>query len=389
MGRNGAGILLIAFILFINMPYAYHAAFLPIGLKLGSRQFLMLDASHKFWITDYMEWHRINRKSPRARRLIFSPVAAGLGDNLRGLIRSYLYAVVTRRIFLVDWKRPFPLARAIDTSWYAFDPKVDLPNNASVRSFHFYRMSNRELYSTLKGSTKVVRLQTGYNNFMHDTVTSLCGAYQRCSDIPPHTDDTLRAVGHIILRPSKEAAARHRQNLSRLTLCVGSRTKLCPNHDELASASRKDARQYISVHARLGIGTGEYMQRFKHINGNESTIARCLAIAVRRIQDRMGYVSPKVLLATDTPSFRNTFRHAMRDVYPKAQVVWLGGRVIHYTRIPGGQFAESFDHLFDEMRLIGDAAHIIRFTSGFSTVAYLMGNAMSITELWTDTCIRS
>lgn len=382
-------IVIIAFVFFISIQHVFPVSFLPDNLKLNSRQPILLDASRTFWVTDYMKWHKENRKLPQARRLIFTPVSAGLGDNLRGIIRAYLYAVLTRRLLLVDWNRPFPLARAVDTSWYEFDPVVDLASNSSVQSFHYYHMSYVKFYDTLKSNALVVRLETGHMPVIHDTVTALCGPYHRCSEIPPHTNDALRAAGRILLQPSKEAAVRHRKNLNRMALCVGSSTKLCQNYDELGVESRKDARQYISVHARLGIGTGEYMQRFGHIKGNESTIARCLAIAVRRIQDKMGYVRPKVLLATDTPSFRNTFRYTMRNVYPKAQVTWLGGPVTHYRSIPNGQWAGSFDHLFDEMRLIGDGAHIIRFPSSFSTIAYLMGNALSITELWTDTCIGS
>ncbi len=225
---------------------------------------------------------------------------------------------------------------------------------------------------------------------MHDVLPILRGEHLLKVDIPPFNDAALRGAAHTLLEPSEKAFRYHDSYMNKFRLCKSSDTSVCPNYNQLSDHSRMYARQYIGVQARLGVGTHEYSTvRFKGLRSKEGLIARFFARAVRRISfDLVGDAHAHVFLATDTPSFRHVFRSAMQASLPGSTVFWIDQPVRHYAGLPAGhkQGLEYFEHLFAEIRLLGDAAHILSFESGFSYSANWIGNALQLHTLAYHEC---
>ncbi len=119
--------------------------------------------------------------------------------------------------------------------------------------------------------------------------------------------------------------------------------------------------------------------------GYEDATARCFARQVRKISRGMEDTRPKVFLATDTPRFRAVFK----DV-SSAEVFYFNGPVKHVKKIPQGS-KEGWDmYLMQhvEMLLIGNAAHIVSFRSGFPRARYYGGKALTYKQISHGSCWR-
>ena len=352
-----------------------------------------IDASVKFWVTDYVQWHRQQRRNPKARRLIYTTISAGLGDNIRGLLRAYAFAVLTKRVFVIRWERPYPLWLVVSNNsmaTFGFDRRVDVPDGIVVKSFHYMRMNKRQLYDTLRGAEEtVVELACGPSPLIHDVLPILRGDHLSKVAIPRFDDAAIRAASHALFEPSQSSIERHRVYMNKFHLCGASNSIVCPNYEELSVAARRYARQYIGVQVRLGVGTHEYNTvRFKNLRGNQHRVARCFARRVRRVSfDDMADAHATIFLATDTPEFRRVFANTMRDVLPGSTVVWINKAVRHYAGLPSyGKNADYFQHLFDEIRVLGNAAHILSFESGFSYAANWLGSSIQLHTITYHEC---
>ncbi len=369
--------------------------FIPVQLgatDVGSPVTTHGNPSVSFWVTDYLNWHQKERPRPTARRLIYSTVNAGLGDNISGLLRTFAFAVLTRRVLVFRWKKPFSLRTVVSQEaleQFEYNPAIDRPNGTAVRSFHHLRMDKNEFYSTLRGPELVVQFSCGPSPLIHDVLPILRGEHLARVKIPPFNQAAIRKVARTLFEPSVQASLQHEEALNEFGLCTASGTEVCPNFERLSNSSRKHARQYIGVHARLGIGTSELSnKRFRGMLENQQEIAACFARAAQRIaMDHVGDAHPLVFLATDTPSFRTVFRDVMKSVFPKGTVFWIDLPVHHYRslrRHREGLF--QFEHLFREVRLLGDAAHILSFDSGFSYSANWLGSALQLHVLSHHQC---
>lgn len=349
------------------------------------------DPSVRFWVDDYLGWHRTQRGRPGARLLIYNTVKAGLGDNIRGLMRTYSFAVLTRRVILVNWVHPYPLASVIgeEPAKMFLLKASDLEPGEKALEFHYYRMRTSEFYAALRSERRAISHGCGPRALIHDVLPELRTPHWEGVPVPPFNDAARRAIARKMYAPSADASTRHTELLDRYALCTASTTQVCPNYGELSRDSRKRARQYIAVHVRLGIGTGEYSTlRFRVMRGNETRIARCFARRVRQLSYEMGDAGGKVLLATDTPSFQTIFRNQMRVLLPKAEVFMYNSRVTHYAGIPANSSSgmRNFMQLWTEMRLLGDAEHIVSFHSGYSLCGYWMGKAVSLITIPHSEC---
>ncbi len=62
------------------------------------------DLELEFWVHRYMRWHEQNRHNATGVAM-FMPIPHGFGDNLKGIVHMYGYAVLTKRLFLMDIAR--------------------------------------------------------------------------------------------------------------------------------------------------------------------------------------------------------------------------------------------------------------------------------------------
>ncbi len=365
--------------------------FVPVQWTTGSTLSTHANPSVSFWATDYLKWHRSERTRPTARRLVYTTVNAGLGDNISGLLRIYAFAVLTRRVLVFRWEKPYSLRTVISREAlkrFEYDPIIDRPNGTVVRRFR--SSGSIEFFRTLRGPELVVQVASGPSPLIHDVLPRIRGDHLAKVKIPPYNQAAIRKVAHALFEPSEKAALQHEETMNEFGLCTASDTAVCPNFDRLSNRSRKYARQYIAVHARLGIGTSElWNKRFKGVRENQRKIAACFARAAKRIaMDYVGDARPLIFLATDTPSFRSVFRKVTKSVFPKGTVFWIDHPVFHYgtlrRRRNDGLF--QFEHLFREVRLLGDASHILSFDSGFSYSANWLGNALQLHVLTHHQC---
>jgi hypothetical protein len=70
------------------------------------------------WLLDYASFHRKELASPSetTRYMVYScsGTCGGLGDRAHGAMSVFMLAVFTKRVFLLDSLRPFPLAAVFD-----------------------------------------------------------------------------------------------------------------------------------------------------------------------------------------------------------------------------------------------------------------------------------
>lgn len=241
----------------------------------------------------YLPWHRRHRYNRATRRLIFQLRGPhpGLGDRLTGMISALGYAVVTRRLLLVDWVEPFSLEEVLSTrissiyvtkNDFVFTPPSTwfCPNGTYITSM--LQSKAHTIFYNATSPMKAVGL------------LRLIRKYGRADDIAyvQNVNDTALGMGsdgsvfglmlNGMLRPSRDFAD---------FLGTQAGTLLQGN--------------FVAVHARLGKGVLEGGKRFVNVDSN--CVARMLAETGIRIAKEEKVPNAALFLATDTPTFRPLF----------------------------------------------------------------------------------
>lgn len=103
-------------------------------------------------VTDYIAFHAVNRHNASAKFLIFRPFETGLGDHVHRLMISYYLAVVSNRVFLIDWQRPFPIENFLQTANPSTDFFVRESDTALFNAADSKKM-RKNTHSTAKTNT--------------------------------------------------------------------------------------------------------------------------------------------------------------------------------------------------------------------------------------------
>ncbi len=324
------------------------------------------DDPMEFWVHRYLQWHERQRNNAK-RAAVFLPVAAGLGDNVKGMHNLWGYAVLTGRVLLLDVSQPCPLADVIggEAQRFVFQHGVDNRIGSWVGS-NVYLSPNRPLphnvSKALRGPTPVVSLAISVSTNPQKVAQKL--GYEGV--VPPFTLEVRRAITKLLLQPNRAIRERKAELEARFGLCPAG-TRCSPGRTE-----------YVAVHARLG-GVGEsHMKRFIGMEEKYDKVAECFARNISASAASNPDEALKVYVATDVPKFRGIFSAAMKDEMPNAVVRHMDAHVAHFARSSDMRAQQD---LQVENLLVAGARRIFAFRSGFATVAYWRGNATQFTRM--------
>ncbi len=331
-----------------------------------------------FWITRHLTWHDSQRYNISARRLVFRENGDGFGDRVKALIAVYGYAVLTKRLLVIQWHSPYPLATMISNrsqERFIFSEDIDsigLPaRHGRNYKFRYFEDMPESLIHTLASDVHTVTLKIGPPTQTPDMLRqALAGGRFSHESIPRYTPDIWRLATRQILERSEGIEEEAKKIRRRFAIC---------GHEAQCSGNQT---RYIGVHARLGHGVGEGRWRFNRFRGRHRDVSTCLA---RAVQNDVATHRTSVFVATDTPAFRDVFVEVMKTAMPRTRVVYLNNEPVHFNKI---KREETFRGQFVEMAILGDATRIIALRSGYSRSAFWMGQAKHYTQLEAEKCIE-
>lgn len=374
------------------------------------------DPALNFWVKRHLLWHDLNRFNTASRKLIFRVIGAGLGDHIKALVAVYGYAVLTRRVLLIDWVKPYPISEVLSKRArrrFVYRAELDGVEGAGHHFNFKYGHGIPDYMMNLMASDEhTVFLKTGPAQTPNEIMDKLRGERWNNLTLPKFNWAARRTITRILLEPSIEldsevqSLQRHYSLCAHGTLCLLEYSLLHRVRSIFTrggAASLLPPRHYFTVHARLGLGTGEtHYSRFKSSEGNEQRMAECFArqvlkhrndFAVSTLSTR-GDANTEppvaVFVASDTASWRPLFKQVMQRYLPDAHVVHLDDKPGHWRAIPTDSEAgrRTFLAQHAEMLLIGDATRVIAFSSGFPETGFWRGRGRHFTRLDPDKCLR-
>lgn len=382
------------------------------GLQQIERELLTV------FVRDYLSYHIANYRNKTARRLVFKPFRTGLGDTFGQFMLAYWTAVVTKRVFLIDWKRPFPLQDWFETADHRTE--MFLQNEDEISKLGINGQIDKSSIVVLDGSeqsktrfinivesiTRTVVFSMG-SSPPRDTLIALVG--RNLKNFQPREAvnflgnvNCQRAVMHHIVRLNHEIRSEHIIHARAMGLRIPSDTsKSNWNPAALTWRQPRDTRGqgYVAVHARIGEGVGETTGRFQRVVKNLTIPARCLASRAVHISFMTGTPPPPVFLATDTPSFRAEFTRAVNEAsHGRVSVLHGNWDVIHSSKLDFQMRNQKLSRenntiewngiwaSYMDLIMLGHAEHLIALQSSFPRLAFALGTAETFTELHSDIC---
>lgn len=364
----------------------------------------------------YAQWHRVQRAciiDPSSCQQPFkSPpvlvwrcpgrkvrICAGIGDRVRGMQVAFIIAVITRRLFFIQWPtEEFPLSHAVipnvidwrvpptiareASSWpmlnwfmcshpqrrngcqppsYILPKEEFLPNiNLSLPTMNAF---TDDIVGNLSVATDIIlacRLRVSAivaflnNNFIAPTVP----------DLQDHLLPSLqlqRLLTTILFRPSAATAA------------VMSRT-LTPGFS--------NPRGYIGAHARTGVAFGEPEKRFNFYRRNMTAAVTHLLTCVQHVNK---YPPTSVFLASDSVTFKREFAAQAKSLavevrFIDATAFHFGLHQSHKLLRREGRRARynAFIDIFADLFMLAGARQIVTTGSGFADLSFWLGNASQL-----------
>lgn len=358
------------------------------GRKKGDspRYLRNLEILTKVFVEDYQKWHRQHRllfdselgRNATVKVLIFRGIRknTGLGDRLRAIARSYLTAVLTDRIFLID----------IDM-YNSFSTVFSNPKgyNFGFDLRKMYIGDDERKKNTLPSQVKVV----------HEYKQDELGVF--LSDIP------VIVVDDYHITDCRELSKAHTQMVSsKIKDAYKGIRKPFPKRDEIMpfvmnalfrstekfrrylvhledQLGKKSHQPYISIHARIGMGLNETESRFnlKHHRLTENSLALCMAQKVFLEAQSRNISNPYTFfVSTDTPSFRTTLQKEIQRVDRNAIVFFGNWEPFHVRDLRAKKISdvEKVMNIFADLFFLSNGRFIFHIQSGFANLAKWFGS---------------
>ena len=335
-----------------------------------------------FWVTDHLRWHdsQLDNLSS-ARILVWSARRhAGIGDQIKSMLSAYQYAVLSRRVLSIHWTFPQPVSLIMSLEArrrFVYEGGADLLRSALRRapkwSYKFRGTGlSEEMFAYLNSDADMVVLRMG----PHVQNAEAAMEHLRPNDetIPMWTQIVTRAAVRKILEPSAELASLLETTRQELLLCPA------------RGRCEGDAQRYVTVHARLGVGTNETsLSRFQGMGSKLRSVASCYARAVATWTQ----LSPTVVyVASDTAEWPALFELEMKKLVPDARIEYLPDEPVHIHSISETEGRTIFLRQHLENLLIGDGEQVVVMRSGFPEVGFWRGTGSVYTTLGPGACAR-
>lgn len=383
-----------------NVSYAFDVH------KLFENDITILQNTTPSSILHYVSWHIQNRKcfemgscqTENVKALVWKcpkppKKCAGVGDRLRGIQFAFLLAVITKRMFFIQWPDdPYPLLEALIPATFNWN----LPTNVSTQSWSilswFTCIRPRPCTEGILPSDENLPPPNGegpdinilsddiplrLNDYGHMVITArprpqtVWNLMNNSKSIKNIIDlnyisrqiDIQRSLLKLIFKPSG-----HVQNYM---------SKLIP--DKVRTSG------YVSIHARTGLDVQEgHSVRFINLNNDLANTANLMLTCALMMTNG---TLKNVFLASDSAKFEKIFNHLARK--KKVEVFYSPIPTMHVDYAKLGYYHNmteydrwtSFINVFVDFFGVSQGRALITNGSGFSRMAFNYGHASTLVEL--------
>lgn len=316
-------------------------------------------------VTDYLHFHRSQRRNARARTLIYTGdnEKHGFVDRFLGILHAYLLAVLSGRVLLVGWRDPLPLSLAFESApniSVTWDPQFDAgplpytpehlrPPRGPTMGPPLFCECSLDMPGALYWEESAMVMRSEGRPSMRRFLTALrerdsprtkalaaaVDAWRAAAGESDEGDALYEEIFREILRPSRALLSR--------------------------AAPRKGLLwrvRYVAVHARIF-----------HLAAQRTSIpivVRCLARRAAAEADAVRLPKPHVFfLASDTPEFAPLFRGEIDRWSAGAEVVEIGERE---------QPRERFVNTAADLLLLSKGVRLVSLPSGLANLARYTGD---------------
>lgn len=288
-------------------------------------------------------------------------------------------SVFTDRLLLLDLREPYPL----HTVWesppgtnFTFDARI-FPLSTGSQSYQKSDISTDASFRTLAEYVVPERV------ILHLRMPSFFTRdFLKDTQAFPKFQSALDAHGLRGFRPSRDELAPFLlQALFRPTELLRRR---------LQAARPFGAREYLGVHARLGVGLHETQDRFNltRIGLSLDDLGICIGREGGRHMRQHGI--QKVFVATDTRRVLYKIREGVKKELGNASVAFAKGCAVHIGVLRSEEAsAESFEEFvrtFVDAGVLGGARGLVNFRSGFADVAKWLAAVTDARTVRTNEC---
>lgn len=334
----------------------------------------------KVFTSDYLRFHKMYRHT--APRLVYRLCLRqpGLGDRLTGFLHAYVSAVLTGRIFLIDWRYPFDIAGLLLSNsgarfyYEESDDRMEkqkktlhcltkcVPGNLTQYGDSFTVVQNRTQPMLVRDIVRIAR------NHLHFAPAArfLKGFGENSFDDEgmPSEGEVFGEIFRAVLRTSPQM-----------------------NRFMIEHAGELMERRFIAVHARLGTGVREGGPRFEgKVSWNE--LAECLGRKALAMSTRL-HGDGTLFLATDSPGFRHVFRRVVGKLGGKERNVLFGTwGTKHVGRMRAGNERDLklFKMALMDCLLLGRGIGMVSTRSRFATMGAYFGGIKEREEVEPGKC---
>lgn len=359
----------------------------------------------------YVRWHRSARECLASAEceakppvLVFQCIpgvsCGGLGDRFRGIHLTFLLAVMSRRVLLIDWPAGehsiFPLTIALTPASidWRLPSTLPLPLPSSISSSLRYAHSEWKLleWSTLDNFHQLPLDRS--SNLTIDLATDIIDLsslprYLAIATNMPHSVMFRALHSKTFTREFPDFNAKEMKPsvlLRSITQALFLPTQAVLH---LAKPLRSEIpHPYISVHVRTGDDLNEKRRpRFKDMQSQFSSIAHSLLSCAARLTD--GIVRP-IFLASDSTRFKAEFLQIATtlgvDVHMlQAPALHVGRDNASAAKLSAHEKCQSFLNVFVDLVLLSKGDVIITTKSGFSKSAYYLASSHALVKGYSPT----
>lgn len=357
-------------------------------------------------ILNYVSWHRQNREciqkssceTKNIKALVWKCPKApkkcgGVGDRFRGIQFAFLLAVITKRIFFIQWPDdPYPLLEALTPATFDWS----FPPNISTDSWSFLPW-----FSCIRPRPCTEGILPSDENLPLPDESG--------PDINLLTDDVpfrLKDYGHLFIgsRPRPQTVWNLINNRRSMKTIVGIRP--IPKHFDVEKVLLKtifkpsthvkhyisrvvpeEVRKigYIAIHVRTGLDVQEgKSSRFQNLNHDLASTAKLvLSCALITTNGTL----KNIFLASDSSQFKSIFYHLAKNsninvFYSSIDTMHLDYvKLGYYRNMTNGELWTSFINVFVDFFTVSEGKVLITNGSGFSRMAFNFGHAATLVEL--------
>lgn len=387
------------------------------GVKLRSLDQVLPESVHSVpdTLARYAQWHRIQRacivnpsscQQPFERPSILIwrcpdrdvRVCAGIGDRVRGMQVALLIAILTRRVFFIQWPLDeYPLHNAVSPNvidWRLPPAIVSGPSTSTWPMLNWFICNYPERRTRCRPPNFLipkddylpnVNFSLPTLNASKDDVVrnlSIVTDISVACRLPVSVIDSLLSNPFIAPTvPDLQTGSLPSLQLQRLLTAMLFR----PSFFTTAVMSKTlppdflTSNGYIGAHGRTGVAFNENGDRFEFYRRNMTAAVTHLLTCAQQIDAQ---VSTNMFLSSDSAPFKREFAAQARSL--NISVRFIDANAFHFGLDDSdkmfaeqGQLAKynAFIDIFADLFMLANAKQIVTTGSGFANLAFWLGNA--------------